>query len=388
MQKHIVVITGSRAEWGLLQPVCRELLDRGARVTVLVTGSHLHSQSGFSGSEVDSCFAFASEKVCITPENGSLNSHHLMMQTMSNAFALLPATLEKLQPDLALVLGDRYEIFAAATVCRLSGIRLAHISGGELTTGAFDDCLRHCITKLSDLHFTAAQAFKNRVIQLGESPDRVFNVGELALADLHKTRFKSRQELEQLVKTDLESFFLITVHPETCAPGQGMQIFTLLDEIFTSGFAGFSLIFTAANADPEGDQINAAINVFVERRANGRFIKSLGRLNYLSMARLATCVIGNSSSGIAEVPALGTPVVNIGRRQHGRPHGSSVISVAAEKDAIVAAIKKASQPTFREQSKNCCADYEGHDSARRIAEIIVNFDLGTISREKGFVDLP
>ncbi len=387
MQRHIVIITGSRAEWGLLRTVCQELIERGQRVTVVVTGSHLHSQSGFSGDEVDTLAGCDFVNVYITPEEALESTTGLMMKTISNAFIGLPDALSSLKPDLAVVLGDRYEIFAAATVCRLIGIPLAHISGGELTIGAFDDCLRHCITKLSDLHFAATETYRNRVIQLGETPDRVFNAGELALADLHKTPFKERAELEQMLNISLKEFFLVTVHPETCSPGEGLRIIKILIAILTGHFADIGVVFTGANADPEGDEINQAIAEYVKERGAGCFVRSLGRLNYLSMARLATCVIGNSSSGIIEVPALATPVVDIGRRQLGRPRSEAVISVVAGKEQILSAVKKALKPSFRQQAKNCINPYEGENSARQIAEILSTFDLATISREKHFHDL-
>jgi UDP-hydrolysing UDP-N-acetyl-D-glucosamine 2-epimerase len=310
-----------------------------------------------------------------------------MLATMSNAFAEIPDTLNKLQPDLALVLGDRYEIFAAASICRLSGIRLAHIAGGELTIGAFDDCLRHCITKLSDLHFTAAEEFSKRVIQLGEAPDRVFNVGELGFADLQLTSFKTRSELEELVGVNLDNFFLMTIHPETCSPGQGIKIFHHLAHLFSAIFSDYSLVFTAANADPEGDQINDAITAYININKKARFIRSLGRLNYLSMARLASCVIGNSSSGLTEVPALGTPVINIGRRQTGRPHGASVISVPVDETQICEAIKKALHPDLKNECQRLSEKFSGFDSARMIARIISDYDLSCISQEKEFNDL-
>lgn len=387
MQKHIVIITGSRAEWGLLRPVHNELILLGIRTTVLITGSHLHSQSDHSEKEIVAEAGGEIIRVYITPEDLTLNPGQLMLNSMANALNRIPDALRKLNPDMAIILGDRYEIFAAATACRLSGIRLAHISGGELTLGAFDDALRHCITKLSDLHFTAAEEYRRRVIQLGEEPQRVFNVGELALDKLSQLPLKSQEELEHLLGCKLDSFFLLTIHPETCSPGEGIRITTLLLELLPVHFPGFKLVFTGANADPEGEKINLLLKQFSINSGAGCYFASLGRLNYLSLAKLARCVIGNSSSGIAEVPALGTPVVNIGRRQLGRTHGLAVTSVASDHDQILQAIKKAADLRFREVAMSFPNPYQGEDSARQIASIIASLDLTTISREKKFHDL-
>lgn len=387
MPRHIVIITGSRAEWGLLRPLHDELLRAGLRTTVLVTGSHLHAAGGCQADEIFSVPGITAVPVAITPDDPSLNDQQLMFATMAGALNRLPAVLQQLQPDLVIVLGDRYEIFAAASVCRLSGIRLAHISGGELTLGAFDDALRHCITKLSDLHFTASEDYRRRVIQLGENPQFVYNVGELALDKLSRMPFKSRYELEGQLECRLDDFFLLTVHPETCAPGEGLRIVELLLGVLRAEFPEVFLIFTGANADPEGSRINELLKAaFADGRA-GRFFNSLGRLNYLSLARLARCVIGNSSSGIAEVPALGTPVVNIGRRQQGRPHGSAVTSVFASEKELAAALKKAADPGFRVVAAKFVNPYAGEDSAATIAGIIAGLDLSGIPRAKPFHDL-
>ena len=386
MAKKITVITGSRAEWGLLAPLCSKMQALGLQVNALATGSHLHAVGGGSVDEVRTAGLPVIE-VPIIPADSGEDDQKRMLQTIGNAFPTIAAALQRLSPDLCLVLGDRYEIFAAAAVCRLLGIRLAHISGGELTVAAFDDCLRHCISKLSDLHFAATEEYRRRIIQLGEQPDLVFNVGDLGLADLKKTVFKSRPELEALLSVELKDFFLVTVHPETCNPGEGLRIAQLLTHVLASGFAGCSLIFTGANADPEGEKINEHFSGFAVGRAGSVFVRSLGRLNYLSAARLARCVIGNSSSGIVEVPALGTPVINIGRRQTGRPHGEAVISVAAEEHAMSAAIVRAAEPEFRQKTATAVNPYEGEDSASRIASIIAGFDLASIRREKTFFDL-
>ncbi len=385
MPRKILIITGSRAEWGLLQPVCRELAILGNSLTVLFTAGHL-AASGHPA-EVEAARDYTVIRVATTPEASGLPNERLMFLTIANTFTHLPEVLNRITPDLAVVLGDRYEIFAAASVCRLCGIRLAHISGGELTSGAVDDCLRHCISKLSDLHFTATEAYRKRVIQLGENPEFVYNVGELALANLSSYEFAGPDELEKLLAMNLQNFFMVTVHPETCNPGQGEKIICLLIDIFSCEFSDYGLVFTAANADPEGDRINKILTDYLRANAKARFVASLGRHLYLSTARLAKCVLGNSSSGIAEIPALRTPVINIGRRQHGRPHGRMVQTVEAKRQAIVSAIKNALQSDFCAGVTAADNPYEGENSARRIAETLSRIDLAALTREKGFYDL-
>jgi UDP-hydrolysing UDP-N-acetyl-D-glucosamine 2-epimerase len=311
-------------------------------------------------------------------------------------FASMAAALEKFAkcfdqngPDLVVYYGDRFEIYAAATVCRLIGIRSAHISGGEITRGAFDDTLRHCLTKLSDLHFTATEEFRRRVIQLGEAPERVFNTGELALADLDQTAFISQKQLEKELEHSLDNFFLITMHPETCNHGSAKEGVLRLLHVLRKEYPDTRLVFTGANADPEGEEINDCLAEAAKNKPDViSFHRNLGRLRYLSVARLARCVIGNSSSGIIELPSLNIPVLNLGSRQGGRPCSKAVITATFAEASIKKALKKLLSPGWREQCPQFPNPYEGHDAARNIAGIIADYDLSSISNEKQFYDLP
>ena len=387
MHKQVCLITGSRAEWGLLRPLYDELLKNSHQTSLVVTGSHLHSQSQFSVSEIDHDTGGKYHKVYITPENGDLNNRELMFASMAGAISKFPAFLDQLRPDLVVYLGDRYEIYAVATACRLSGIKSAHISGGELTAGAFDDALRHCISKLSDLHFTATETYRQRVIQLGEDPGKVFNVGELGLADLDKLPFLPQTQLETLLNCSLNDFFLITLHPQTCSPGLVLHELKNLLPLLRNTYPQTSLIFTGANADPEGEEINSLVKAQSEQEPDSiKYFCSLGRLNYLSAARLSRCVIGNSSSGIIEVPALGIPVLNLGQRQQGRPHSQAVLTTDFAAGQIKKALATLLADDFREQCAKFPNPYEGKDSARRIARIIEEIDLASISSEKHFYD--
>ena len=389
MSKKVCLITGSRAEWGILRPLYKELQNLGITVQLVVTGSHLHTSSGFSVKEIEADIGDSFFKVYITPEDRSLPDNELMFASMAAAIERFAAFFAEEKPDLVVYYGDRFEIYAVATVCRLLGIRNAHISGGEITRGAFDDTLRHCLTKLSDLHFTATEEFRQRVIQLGEDPERVFNTGELALTDLDQTAFISQKQLENELKYSLDNFFLITLHPETCNPGAVQEGLPFLIRLLYRFYPDIGMVFTGANADPEGEEING----FLAEAAQDQpeiisFHRNLGRLRYLSVARLARCVIGNSSSGIIELPSLNIPVLNLGNRQSGRPCSRAVVTADFSEPAIKKALKKLLAPGWREKCGQFPNPYEGRDAARKIAGIIFDYDLSSISREKQFYDLP
>lgn len=395
MRKKIVVITGSRAEWGLLKPLCYELKASGADLIVIVTGSHLsENATDILSDEFSDEFVY--KQVYITPcfgYNGIESQKNLteaklngnetqMFKEMAQVYEKLPAILRDIKPDIAVVLGDRYEIFAAASVCRLMGIGLAHFSGGELTLGAFDDALRHCITKLSDWHFVSNEEHKKRVIQLGEVPENVYNVGDLAMAGFREMKFKTAEELRAAFGFDFGEFFLLTVHPETCSPGAGVNIVRCLLTDLRVLYPHVTFIFTGSNTDPGGAEINDAIKEAAATDNMIKFIPSMGRLNYLSAAKLSKCVIGNSSSAISEIPALKTPAVNIGNRQKGREHAGSVIDCGVTFSEIKTAVQRALEYSFSDDS-----DLLPADPAKVSAAIINSFDIRHFTREKAFYDL-
>jgi len=389
MSKKVCLITGSRAEWGILRPLYKELQHLGVAVRLVVTGAHLNASSGFSAKEIEADIGDTFAKVYITPDDRSLPDNELMFASMAAAIERFAAFFADEKPDLVVYYGDRFEIYAVATVCRLLGIRSAHISGGEITRGAFDDTLRHCLTKLSDLHFTATEGFRQRVIQLGEDPERVFNTGELALADLDQTAFISKKELEKELKHRLDNFFLITLHPETCNHGSVREGMLRLLHVLLKEYPDTRLVFTGANADPEGGEINDYLTEAAKNKPEVvSFHRNLGRLRYLSVARLARCVIGNSSSGIIELPSLNIPVLNLGSRQSGRPCSKAVVTATFAEASIRKALKKLLAPGWREKCGQFPNPYEGCEAARKIAGIIADYDLSSISSEKQFYDLP
>lgn len=386
-KKRVTIVTGSRAEWGLLRLVYDRLRHRPeVSLSVVATGAHHAETLGETIAEIhaDKVENLHEVKVFACDKT---NSQSQMFSIMSSVMTEIPQKLADLRTQLVVILGDRYEIFAVASAARLMGIPIAHISGGEITIGAFDDCLRHCITKLSDLHFTATDDYRKRVIQLGEQPKFVYDVGELALSGLHNTRFEPKENLESLLGKKLESFFLITLHPETCKPGLVSKALEPFIEMIISKYSDFRLIFTAANADPEGDIINQTLGQMQTRfPASILVVSSLGRLNYLSLARFASCVMGNSSSGIIEIPALRVPVINLGDRQKGRPHSAMVIDCDFQPDRIDRAIQKVLAHDFKVRLKSSELVYDDRNTAERIASIIAEIDLSTIPAAKEFYD--
>lgn len=339
-RRRICVVTGGRADYGLLRQLIEPLsAEPAAQLQLLVTGSHLSQAHGLSieqiradGFTVDACvdMVLASDSaVAISKSMG------LGLIGFADAF-------ERLRPDIVVVLGDRYEIWAAASACLIQQIPLAHIHGGEQTSGAFDEAVRHSITKMAHYHFTAAEPYRQRVIQLGEQPDRVFNTGGLGVDAIRRMTLLDRAALE----TDPGIRFgrhnlMVTFHPVTLDAQGGLAdcqaLLSALDELEST-----QITFTEANADTLGLQFNRLIAEFVAGRPEQRACYSyLGQLRYLSLMKQVDVVLGNSSSGVIEAPVLGTPTVNIGERQAGRLRASTVIDCQSDKASIRDAIGQA-----------------------------------------------
>ncbi|KAG0163933.1 hypothetical protein DFQ30_010761, partial [Apophysomyces sp. BC1015] len=294
----------------------------------------------------------------------------------------------RLAPDVLVILGDRYEAIAAAVAATVCKVPIAHIHGGELTLGAMDDAFRHSITKMSHLHFTSTQAYRQRVIQLGEQPARVHNVGALGVENIRTLTLLDRGEVEK--RLDLppgQRYLLVTLHPATLeAQPPDAQLQALLDAL--DAFADYVCVFTGANADPGGAGLNRLLAQHTRSQsARFRFSMSLGVTLYLSAARSADAVIGNSSSGIIEVPSLGVPSVDIGSRQQGRVRSESVIHAAVDTPAIKAAIDQALTPTFWTRAQAAPNPYEQPGTTRRIVETLTTWDYGG-ALQKPFHDLP
>ncbi|MCA9409294.1 MAG: UDP-N-acetylglucosamine 2-epimerase (hydrolyzing), partial [Candidatus Omnitrophica bacterium] len=317
MKRKICVITGSRAEYGLLQPLLEELKkNKEFQLQIVVTGMHLSKAHGLTFKVIEKDNFRITKKVNIQlTADTSLG----ITRSMGYAVSRFGDAFVELNPDLIICLGDRYEIFSAVASALIHCIPVAHISGGELTEGAFDDALRHSITKMSHIHFTATEEYRNRVIQLGEQPNSVYNVGALGLDNIYRLKLLSKAELEKQLKFQFKKRnLLVTFHPVTLEKESVKQQFQNLLKALDS-FEETQIIFTKANADTNGSLINMMIEQYCKKKLfKAVWFTSLGQLRYLSVLRYVDAMIGNSSSGMVEAPSFQIPTVNIGDRQKGR----------------------------------------------------------------------
>jgi UDP-N-acetylglucosamine 2-epimerase (non-hydrolysing)/GDP/UDP-N,N'-diacetylbacillosamine 2-epimerase (hydrolysing) len=295
---------------------------------------------------------------------------------------------QRLKPDWVVLLGDRYEIFAAAQAAMLTGIPIAHLHGGEATEGLIDEPIRHSITKMAHLHFVAAEPYRRRVIQLGEQPDRVFNFGAPGIETIRRMRLLERAELEHALDFKLDSpFFLVTYHPVTFA---SIPVTETLDQLFMAleKFPTAHILITKSNADAGGREVNKRLDDFGARNPDRiKVATSLGMLNYLSALRHCDVVIGNSSSGLIEAPSFKKPTVNLGDRQRGRLKAESVIDCEEKTSAIEAAIWKALSPEFRKCCETIVSPYGQGDVALGVKNTLKSFDTAGILMKR-FFDFP
>ncbi len=332
----LCAVTGSRADWGLLSPVLDRLRSTPIELQIIATGSHLSADFGTTVNDIErDGFTLAQRVSLDLGKDNSLGTSEALAQ----AIVGIGRGLAELRPDLLLILGDRYEIFAAAQAALIARVPIAHIAGGDISEGAYDDAIRHAITKLSHLHFTTNDQSRRRVIQLGEPDERVFNTGSPGIDAIQRTARWPRERLQQRLGFELRRNNLaITFHPATLDPAAPtQQLAPLLDALARLG-DDVGLIFTGANADDGGQAINRGIMAFVATRANACYRVSLGQAGYHSLVEQADIVVGNSSSGLYEAPTLRTPSLDIGIRQQGRLRGPSVRHAVNDSDAIHAAI--------------------------------------------------
>jgi UDP-N-acetyl-D-glucosamine 2-epimerase, UDP-hydrolysing len=367
--RKICVITGTRAEFGLLRPLI-ELIDKdkNLQLQLIATGMHLSPEFGYTLDEIIAAGFVVDKKVeCLLSSDTSVG----VSKTIALAISGFADALESLQPDLVVVLGDRTEILGAVIAAGMANIPIAHLHGGETTEGAYDEAIRHSITKFSHLHFTSTEAYRKRVIQLGEHPDTVFNVGAIGLDAIKKLKLLNREEFENSIGFKLKKRnILITYHPVTLekeAPIETFEnILTALNELTDT-----TLIFTHANSDKNGRIINKMITQYVNTHKDKAVeFKSLGQLRYLSALQFVDFVIGNSSSGMTEVPAFYIPTINIGDRQKGRINCESVINSNYSLEDIKKSITFALDKTFREKIQQQELLYGNGTAAEKILQII------------------
>ena len=380
-KRRICVVTGSRAEYGLLRNLMCGLRSRvDVRLQVLVTGMHLVPECGMTIDEIRSDGFTIDE--CVESQ---LASDSTVGTAKSLGLGIIGCTdaFRRLGPHIVVLLGDRYEILGAAMSASLLGIPVAHLSGGEVTEGAVDDWIRHAITKVSWWHFVAAIAYRDRVIQLGESPERVFAMGDPALDSINELPALDRSTLEETIGLPLSApLFLVTYHPATLGdkkPEQALsELLLALDD-----FSQATVVLTRPNADASGRLLTEMIETWVARNVHrARCVASLGQVRYLSLMRFADAVIGNSSSGIVEAPALRVPTVNVGPRQNGRLRAISIVDCPENRDDIVAAIREVLAPRFRAALPQTISLYGESGASSRMVDWLATAPLPDSLRKR------
>jgi GDP/UDP-N,N'-diacetylbacillosamine 2-epimerase (hydrolysing) len=384
MSRKICVVTGTRAEYGLLQGVMKGIRDSGSlALQVIATGMHLSPEFGLTYRDIENDGFGIDAKVEVLLSSDTAVG---LAKSMGLGLIGFSERLEQLRPDLMLVLGDRFEIFSAVAAALVARIPVAHVSGGEVTEGAFDEAIRHAITKMSHLHFVSAEPYRQRVIQLGEEPGRVFLVGGLGVDNIRKLDLLDRAELEASIEFELGArSLLVTFHPVTLEDGTATrQMGELLAAL--AGLRDTQLIFTMPNADTDGRILGDMVRKFVADHPNARAYTSLGHLRYLSCMRQVDGVVGNSSSGLTEAPSFGKGTVNIGDRQRGRLTAQSVIDCAPERTAIEDALRQLYSPAFQAGLKDISNHFGDGRASERIVEILQEYPLESILK-KSFHDV-
>jgi GDP/UDP-N,N'-diacetylbacillosamine 2-epimerase (hydrolysing) len=384
MARKICIITGTRAEYGLLYWLLKEIeADKELELQVIVTGMHLSPEFGLTYKEIEKEFKINKKIEMLLSSDTSVG----ISKSMGLAQISFAESYDELKPDIVIVLGDRYEIFSATSAAMIARIPIAHIHGGEKTEGAFDESIRHSITKMSHLHFTATNEYKNRVIQLGENPSRVFNVGGMGIENIKRLKLLSKEEFEKSIEFKLNiKNILVTFHPVTLENSTAQEQFKeLLDAI--DELEDTNIIFTKANSDTDGRVINQMIDEYVTKNSHKSIVfTSLGQLRYLSALQYVDTVVGNSSSGLAEAPSFKIGTINIGDRQKGRIKASSVIECEPNKDSILKSFEKLYSKEFQETLKTTINPYGDGCASKKIVEILKSVDLKNILK-KSFYDL-
>lgn len=369
--RKICVVTGSRAEYGLLSELMHAIKnDSELELQIIATNMHLSPEFGLTYRNIEQDGFTINKKVVMLLSSDTANA---TAKSVGLGFIGFADAYEDLQPDIVVVLGDRYELISAVSTALFYKIPVAHLHGGEITEGAYDDCIRHSITKMSHLHFTSTEEYRQRVIQLGEDPKRVFNVGAPGIENIKKVPLMSKEELE----TTLDGFtlgdkvLLVTYHPVTLENSTaGEQIKNLLSAL--DEYSDYKLIFTLPNSDTDGRVIIQLINEYVAKNAD-RVIAypSLGLRRYLSVLQFVKAAVGNSSSGIIEVPSFGIPTLNIGDRQKGRLAAESVVNCGTSKKDILVGLEQ----VLKTKHKEIYNPYEGKNTTFDILHILKTYPL-------------
>ncbi len=383
-KRKVCVVTGTRAEYGLLYWLMKEIeADDNLELQILVTGMHLSPEFGLTYKEIEKDFKIDKKIEILLSSDTSIG----ISKSMGLAQISFAEAYEELKPDIVVVLGDRYEIFSAVSSAMIARIPIAHLHGGETTEGAFDESIRHSITKMSHLHFTATDEYKNRVIQLGEHPGRVFNVGGLGIENIKRLQLLSKEEFEKSIDFQLnQKNILVTFHPVTLenstASEQCQELLDAIDELEDT-----NIIFTKANSDTDGRVINKMIDEYVVKNSHKSIgFTSLGQIRYLSALQYVDAMVGNSSSGLLESPSFRIGTINIGDRQKGRIKADSVIDCESTKEGILNAFNKLYSKEFKQTLSNIENPYGDGCASKTIIEILKSIDLNHILK-KSFYNL-
>ncbi|EQB91570.1 UDP-N-acetylglucosamine 2-epimerase (hydrolyzing) [Elizabethkingia anophelis] len=382
--KKVCIVTATRAEYGLLKPLM-ELIHQSneLELQIIVTGAHLSPEFGLTYKQIEADGFLINEKIEMLLSSDTSTG---IVKTMGLTMMGLAEVLPRLSSDLLVILGDRYEMLAVASAATIFKIPIVHLHGGEITEGAYDDAIRHSITKMSHLHFTSTDEYRHRVIQMGESPENVFNVGAIGLDNVKNLKLLSREELEHELEIKFKKYnYQVTFHPETLGGLSSAEQFQNLLDIIEKEEDSF-FIFTKSNADTDGRIINQMIDDFTTKypdKAKAYF--SLGTLRFLSVVEICNAIIGNSSSGILEAPSLKTATLNIGDRQKGRIQADSIVNVENTKEAIALGFQKIKDKSFIRKLQSIKNPYDNGGAARKIIEHIINHT--EFSMSKSFYNL-
>lgn len=383
MSKKIAVFTGTRAEYGLLYWLIKDINDDpDLTLQLLVSGMHLSSEFGETYKQIEKDGFNIDEKIEILL---SSNSSVGTAKSMGLGVLGFADALDRLSPDALVILGDRFEALAVAQTAMIMRIPILHLHGGEITEGAYDDAIRHAITKLSYLHGTSTEEYRQRVIQLGESPERVKNIGAIGLDHLLRSEFMSVNEIAESLDFELSKpYFLVTYHPVTLGEEPPEESFLALTDALDE-FKDHKVIITYPNADDGGRKIIPLLEAYARENADRVLaIPSLGQKRYLSTVKHATAVIGNSSSGIIEVPAFDVPTVDIGVRQKGRLAAKSVLNCSADEESIIEAIESAVSRSYKSANEKIHNPYGSGNASAQAIEMLKNLDF---EPTKSFYDI-
>ena len=383
--RKICIATGTRADWGLLSGIAKALNARNdVKLQIVATNMHLSERYGFTFREIEHDGLHIDYRV---PMPADTDTPHDTVAAMSVCMRGFADAFEALRPDLLLILGDRYEMLAVASAAMIFRIPIAHIAGGTISEGAYDDSIRHSITKMSHLHLTETEECRRRVIQLGEAPERVFNTGAIGIYNILHTHFLSREELETELATPIpEKSLFVTFHPATLdVVPQNEQCANLLAALERR--SDYKVFFSYPNNDTAGRIIIDMIEDYVRQNPERAYVRpSYGQLRYFSLMRFMKAAVGNSSSGIVEVPSLHIPTLNIGIRQNGRRRAASVVDCGVTLDEISRGLHRVLGADMQQLARTVQNPYEQPDTLQRIVDVVCNTPLEGIT-VKRFHDL-